>query len=57
MDIFVPPADVISSIIFSVIAFFLLILVAYLLTRDLESTGSIASLLVLGSSTCGPFSW
>jgi hypothetical protein len=48
VDIFVPPIDVIPPVIFSLAAFFLLLLIAYLLTRNLESAGLIASLLVLG---------
>lgn len=48
VNVFVPPTDVIPPILFSVVTFFLFVLLAYLLTRNLESAGLIASLLVLG---------
>ena len=48
VNIFVSPRDVVSPILFSVLAFFLFVLVAYLATRRLEAAGLIASLLVLG---------
>jgi len=48
VDVFVSPRDVIHPILFSVFAFFVFVLVAYLLTRSLEAAGLIASLLVLG---------
>ena len=48
VNIFVSPRDVVSPILFSVLAFFLFVLVAYLATRMLEAAGLIASLLVLG---------
>ena len=48
LELFIPPAAVIPSIIFSVLAFAFFFLIAYLLTRSLESAGVIASLIVLG---------
>jgi hypothetical protein len=48
VNVFVSPRDVIPPILFSVAAFILFVLVAYVLTRSLESAGLIASLLVLG---------
>lgn len=47
MNVFVSPADVIPPSIFSIVVFFLFVLVAYLLTRSLEAAGLIASFLVL----------
>src|SRR5215211_3533742 len=41
------PTDVIFPIIFSIIVYFLFLLVAYLLTRNIEVAGLIASLFVL----------
>lgn len=48
VNIYVPPTDVIPPVIFSLAVFFLFLLIAYLLTKNLESAGLIASLLVLG---------
>jgi len=48
VNVFVSPVDVIPPTIFSVLVFFLFVLIAYLLTRSLEAAGLIASLLVLG---------
>jgi Ca2+/Na+ antiporter len=48
VNIFVSPRDVFPPTLFSVLAFFLFVVVAYLLTRKLEAAGLIASLLVLG---------
>jgi hypothetical protein len=48
LNTLIHPADVIPPVIFSVFAFFLFVLVSYLLTRSLEASGLIASLLILG---------
>src|SRR5215216_1064876 len=48
LNTLIHPGDVIPPIIFSVLAFFLFVLIAYFLTRSLEAAGLIASLLVLG---------
>ena len=48
LDDLIHPVDVLPPVIFSIIAFFLFTLFAYLLTRSLDSAGLIASLLVLG---------
>lgn len=48
IDVFVSPRDVIPASLFAVVAFFLFVLIAYGLTRNLESAGLIASLLILG---------
>jgi hypothetical protein len=48
VNVFVSPKDVVPPSIFSILVFFLFVLVAYLLTRSLEAAGLIASLFVLG---------
>ena len=48
LNTLIHPVDVLPSTIFSIIAFFLFALFAWLLTRSLDSAGLIASLLVLG---------
>ncbi|HET9911523.1 MAG TPA: hypothetical protein VFQ13_06520 [Anaerolineales bacterium] len=48
INIFISPADIIPLVVFSVIAFFAFVLVAYLLTHSLDTAGLIASLFVLG---------
>jgi hypothetical protein len=48
LDDLIHPADVLLPTIFAIIAFILFTLIAYLLTRSLDSAGLIASLLVLG---------
>lgn len=48
LDDLIHPVDVFPPTIFSIIVFFLFTLLAYLLTRSLDSAGLIASLLVLG---------
>lgn len=49
VNVFVAPTDIIPPIIFSTFAFFGFVLFAYLLTRNFESAGLIATLLILGS--------
>ncbi|MCX6035522.1 MAG: hypothetical protein NTV38_11200 [Chloroflexi bacterium] len=44
----IPPSDVLYPTIFSVVVFLLITLIGYLLTRNLEAAGLIASFLVLG---------
>ncbi|NJC97791.1 MAG: hypothetical protein FIB03_15890 [Anaerolineae bacterium] len=48
VNVFVSPVDIIPPIIFSIVSFFLFVLIAYLLTRNLEAAGLIASLFILG---------
>jgi len=48
LNVLIHPADVIPPTIFSVFAFILFVLFAYLLTRSLDAAGLIATLLVLG---------
>ena len=48
VNIFVAPTDVIRPTIFSIFVFVVFSLFAYLLTRNLESAGLIATFLVLG---------
>jgi hypothetical protein len=48
LNALIHPADVLSPILFSILAFVLFVLVGYGLTRSLESAGLIATFLVLG---------
>ena len=48
LNTLIHPADVIHPTLFSILAFLLFVLIAYLQTRNLESAGLIASSLVLG---------
>ena len=48
LNALIHPADVLPSILFSIVAFFVFVLVAYWLTRSLESAGLIATFLILG---------
>lgn len=48
LNVLIHPADVLPPILFSIFAYGIFVLLAYLLTRNLDSTGLIASILVLG---------
>lgn len=48
VNIFVPPTDILAPTIVSLLLFFLFVLIAFLFSHDLETSGLIASLLILG---------
>ena len=48
LNVLIHPADVLPPIVFSICAFSLFVLLAYALTRSLDSAGLIASIMVLG---------
>lgn len=48
LNVLIHPADVLPPIVFSICVYGLFVLLAYVLTRSLDSAGLIASILVLG---------